>query len=491
MKALFVCKGELRYWYPHIAAELKRTYGWDVDAVTFNTPSVEVVRRPGAFAAVYNLAEHLKTFYPRHKLAECVDSLEEFERDTGLNAYTLLYSDRILRDYPYERAVRLLAGVYDFWRTVLPEVGPNVLFGEIATATEWVGSALAPRYRVRPLVTYPTPVAARFFFIDRAVGMWEPMRRAYHAARDSELPPDKAARAADWLDAFHREKLKAPYLKAGSRSPFRIDLGRLVRRVGRIPFRVRTYLQDGFFEIGSYHGTHPLASVWANVAGMYRYAVGRGFVFRRAVTADKYVYFPLHVQPEYTTDVRAPFFTNQVALIENIAKTLPVGYRLVVKEHPGMQGDRPLAYYREINRLFNVELVSPALDSHDLIVNAAAVVTITGTSAWEAILYQKPAVVFGDLCYGFYDLTHHCPDVRDFPRVIREAVADKRPNRELLLKFVSALLETAHEGTINNPVAAAEVNSPANLARLARAVVRETGRDEHPADRRAVGPVLK
>src|SRR5262249_22649615 len=159
---------------------------------------------------------------------------DAFERDTGLNVYTLLYSDRILRDYSFERAVRLLAGVYDFWRTVLAEVRPNVVFGEIATATEWVGSALAPRYGARALVAYPTPVATRFFFIDGAVGMWEPMRRAYLAARDSELPTDKAARAAEWLDSFHRQKLKASYLKVGSRSPFHIDLGRFVRRVGRI-----------------------------------------------------------------------------------------------------------------------------------------------------------------------------------------------------------------------------------------------------------------
>lgn len=490
MKALFMCKGELRYSFPHVAAELRRAHGWDVDAVAFNTPSVEVVRAPGRFGTVYNLAEHLKQFYPRHSYAECVKALEAVERDTELSLYTLVYADRILRDYPFERAVRLLAGVYDFWQHVFADAAPDAIYTELSTATEWLGAVLATQRSIRPLIAYPTPVADRFYFIDGAEGIWEPMRKAYVALRKSDLSPDRRRRAEEWLTTFHRGRVKPPFFATGSLSPFHFEFGRFVHRVGRIPFRVRTWWQDGFYEIGSYHGTHPFVSIWANISGMYRHALAGRFAFRKAVTADKYVYFPLHVQPEYTTDVRAPFFTNQIALIETMAKSLPVGYRLAVKEHPGMQGERQLGYYREIKKLFNVELLAPSVDSHELILNAAAIVTITGTTAWESILYQKPVVVFGNLCYGFYDLIHHCPDVRDFAAVMRTALAGRPADQDLLLKFVSALLETAHEGTINDPLRSAIVNSPENVAKMARAVVREMGQEDRPAGRRVADPVL-
>jgi hypothetical protein len=480
MKALFVCKGELRYSFPHVAAELKRAHGWDVDAVTFNTPTIEVVRGPGRFGTVYNVAEHLKRFYPRHSYAECVKMLSAVECDTELNLYTLIYADRILRDYPFERAVRLLAGVYDFWQTVLPDAAPDAIYSELSTATEWLGTVLARRRGIRPLLMYPTPVTDRFYFVDSAQGIWEPMRRAYLALRNAELSPDRRRRADEWLTAFHRGRVKPPFFTAGALSPFNFHPGRFLRRVGRIPFRVRTWWQDGFYEIGSYHGTHPFRSVWSNWASAYRHALAR-FNFRPAVTADKYVYFPLHVQPEYTTDVRAPFFTNQIALIETMAKSIPIGYRLVIKEHPGMQGERELGYYRALKKLFNVELVAPSVDSHQLILKADAIATITGTTAWESILYQKPVVAFGNLCYGFYDLIHHCPDVRDFPAAIRAALADGPADRQLLLKFVSTLLETAHEGTINDPLRSAAVNAPDNVAKMARAIVREMGRDAEPA----------
>src|SRR5205085_9161953 len=130
----------------------------------------------------------------------------------------------------------------------------------------------------------------------------------------------------------------------------------------------------------------------------------------------------------------------------------PVVYRLVVKKHPGMKGERPLGYYDEFKKLYNVELLSPSVDGHDLIRGAAAIATITGTTAFEAALYQKPTIAFGRLFYGFYDQFYYCPDVRDFPHVLRDALRNFRPDTDLLLKFITALLETAYPGTISDPL---------------------------------------
>ena len=50
-----------------------------------------------------------------------------------------------------------------------------------------------------------------------------------------------------------------------------------------------------------------------------------------------FIFFPLHLEPERTLLMKAPFYTNQLSLIENIAKSIPIGYKLLVKEHPAMQ----------------------------------------------------------------------------------------------------------------------------------------------------------
>ena len=47
---------------------------------------------------------------------------------------------------------------------------------------------------------------------------------------------------------------------------------------------------------------------------------------------EKFVFFPLALQPERGMEIVAPFYVNQAEVITNIAKSLPVGYKLYVKE---------------------------------------------------------------------------------------------------------------------------------------------------------------
>jgi len=71
-----------------------------------------------------------------------------------------------------------------------------------------------------------------------------------------------------------------------------------------------------------------------------------------------FVYFPLHVEPERTLSIDAPYFTNQLEVISNVAKALPIEYQLFVKEHP-MQinsGNRAISFYKQILELPNVKL---------------------------------------------------------------------------------------------------------------------------------------
>jgi capsule polysaccharide export protein KpsC/LpsZ len=181
----------------------------------------------------------------------------------------------------------------------------------------------------------------------------------------------------------------------------------------------------------------------------------------------------LHVQPEFTIDVRAPFYTNQFALIENIAKSVPSGYHLVVKDHPGMRGYRPLNYYRELRKLYNVQLVSPSMDSHCIIESSDAVLTIVGTTALEGILYEKPVVAFGPLGYSFFDLLYNCRSVGDLPCILAEAVRGFRPDRDLLMKFVWAMLESAHHGEWHDPLATPSILEQGNINSIANAIVKE------------------
>ena len=76
----------------------------------------------------------------------------------------------------------------------------------------------------------------------------------------------------------------------------------------------------------------------------------------------KFVYFALQVQPERTISIDAPFNNNQIDIITNIAKSVPVDFLIYVKEHPIQVSYawRPISYYKKIMSLPNVIMVHPS-----------------------------------------------------------------------------------------------------------------------------------
>ena len=84
----------------------------------------------------------------------------------------------------------------------------------------------------------------------------------------------------------------------------------------------------------------------------------------RSVESSKpFVYFPLHSEPEKALLLDAPYYSNQVDVIYNIAKSLPVGFTLLVKDHivPKILG-RSVTFYEQIINLPNVKLLHPTVE---------------------------------------------------------------------------------------------------------------------------------
>lgn len=120
----------------------------------------------------------------------------------------------------------------------------------------------------------------------------------------------------------------------------------------------------------------------------------------------KYIYFPLHYQPELTTTPLGGEASDQFHVISEISRALPSDTVLVVKEHPsqyakvlyGSQG-RYLGCWESIYNLPNVIICDITVSSIALINHAEAVVTVTGTAGWEALVNKKTSFHFGGAWY--------------------------------------------------------------------------------------------
>lgn len=155
----------------------------------------------------------------------------------------------------------------------------------------------------------------------------------------------------------------------------------------------------------------PSAAVKRRVMRIARDRRSRQY-FQEQPPAGSYAFFGLHVQPEASTDVMAPWFVDQIAVIRQVALGLPVDWTLVVKEHKPALGRRPLQFYRELLDIPNVCLLSPDYPTLRAIAASRCVVTLTGTMGWEAWCLGKPVAAFGESRYADLPSIYRVGDAR-------------------------------------------------------------------------------
>jgi hypothetical protein len=190
----------------------------------------------------------------------------------------------------------------------------------------------------------------------------------------------------------------------------------------------------------------PLRKVYANILRAVRKRMTRGVYGSTSVDEIPInsVFYALHFQPEQTTLAQGIWYANQVALVENLSKSLPLGFSLIVKEHPWGRGNRPVWQYEHMASLYNVMFCdAPA---KQIIQKVDAVVAVTGTVAMEALIFDKPAVVLGRTFFDFSDLLYRVHAIQDLPEVLARILVDddykNQTNREERLhRFLISYLE--------------------------------------------------
>ena len=81
--------------------------------------------------------------------------------------------------------------------------------------------------------------------------------------------------------------------------------------------------------------------------------------------------------------------------IKYISCNLPIGFKLLVKEHHEMIGDRNISFYERIKALGNIELLQPSTSPEEILSLVNGVIGISGTSILEAIIKRIPSTAIG------------------------------------------------------------------------------------------------
>lgn len=156
---------------------------------------------------------------------------------------------------------------------------------------------------------------------------------------------------------------------------------------------------------------------------------------------EDYAFFPLHFEPEITTMLYAPHNVDQLNVIRHVARSLPLHFKLYVKEHPAMIGYRSRKFYKELVKIPNVKFINPKYSSFEITPDAKLITTITGTVGWEGLFLGKPVITFGDVFYNKLSMVKECKSMENLPFLIKGQLENFNYNEEELINFLGCILE--------------------------------------------------
>jgi hypothetical protein len=169
-----------------------------------------------------------------------------------------------------------------------------------------------------------------------------------------------------------------------------------------------------------------------------------------------FVVYTLHKQPEASVDVVGRYYDNQYTNIQNIWRILPDDWYLVVKEHTNAIGDRSLSFFKKIKKLRNLILLNEHINSHKIIQDSKAIFSVSGSIAYEAALYGKPAFLFVPI---FFDKLQNCHRITletlRNTNNIKELLAHWEEDRKYKMTvetFSKYLLTYSAKGLISDPL---------------------------------------
>ncbi|MCP3792512.1 hypothetical protein [Pseudomonas sp. N2-11] len=139
----------------------------------------------------------------------------------------------------------------------------------------------------------------------------------------------------------------------------------------------------------------------------------------KGVFSGPFVFIPLQLQDDLNTQLYSEFKTPEAFLQYVIPKVLAAGFRVVIKGHPAAGGrtynliaeTKALKYAKSLeDGVTIIPRDTPALQSINVIAQAAAVLTINSSVGFEAILLGKNSILFGNAAFDIGGKLQATPD---------------------------------------------------------------------------------
>lgn len=442
MKICFLARPSFDVYSAEIYKRLKNKNSSieGIFVVTNNDERKTILRLLDGYENVFVI--ETATYLKKHWEQFSLETLTSYEKKYGCEPiWNYIYSDRFLINRNYDYTVKIAAGLFSFYEEIFNDYNPDFYYSEcIATLQCYIAYLVGKKLNVK----YITQMCARgsldstyhYFSMDPFQYNIE-LENQYMSCEysDSEIE-----RADSYLSEFESKNLKPPAMSLVKTKP-KFDKNLLLAPFKYLKYRFDPNLNDPY----SYMYYKSYKNQLNPIIYYYRYHKMKKY-FCNPDYNKKYVFYPLHFQPEASTCVCAEKYEKQLFYIDSFAKSLPADTVLYVKEHYTLLGHKKLSFYKELKKYPNVFLINPWASSRELIVNSVAVTTLTGTAGFEAMLLRKPVILGGNSVY------ENAPGVIKVSDIYNNYLSSinnwKQPSRNEIIRYLCACFRSYHIGNI-------------------------------------------
>ena len=422
-----------------IFSEIKKNFDADAEGffITSNEKESRFIKNSIPSAHVYETSKYLREHWGQYTKDDLVSVEREFN---CAPIWRYIYTDRFLifRDYQY--CINVTVGLFRFFEEIFKNNKIDFYYSEtIATLQCYIAYIVGKKYGVQ----YISQMTARgldsthhYFLTDDFQGNLN----FHENYMELEYSDEEIQKADAFLKDFESRDIPPKNMVfTGNRPKFRAKF--LLLPFLRIAYHFKKELRDPC----SYMYYELYRKITNPLLFYLKYQKAKKY-YKTADFSEKFVYFPLHYQPEASTIVCAQKYEKQLYFIDSWAKSIPADTKLYVKEHYAVLGHRDLNFYKELKKYPNVVLIDPWESSRKLMEHAQAVTTLTGTAGWEAMLLRKPVFIGGNI---FFDKAPGVIKVDDiYLNYLPEMQKWKRPERERTVRYLCEYFRTLREGNV-------------------------------------------
>lgn len=391
-----------------------------------------------------------------------LSKLKEYEKElTGGTLWDLIVSDRRVymgkrckskQDYKpffdHDTMLSIVQTLIEEQSRFLDEQNPDIIFSmDIADIGKYCLYLLAKKRNI-PMHIFRTTKIKNY--IEVSENLFEPSEKLKKTYKDyalKNIQDDSFFEAKEYLEKVKKEfiRYEGMIFIPSKRKTKGQPLFRKWRNILRSEKNYRKHYREDHHVTGNLIPMiyKDYLTPWKNAYQCYRL---KKYFVRLENVQGSFAFYPMQSEPEIATLVWGKACMNQIEVIRNIARSLPLGMKLLVKEHPRSMGYRKFGYYEKILQIPNVCLVEPDQEVRNIIQKSTIVISISTFVGFEAVLLEKPSIMLGGprpFTILPDSMIRYSSDINLLPQTIQSILQEYHYDENATLNYLASVMKTS------------------------------------------------